>query len=54
MNYKVTLLLYRIFMLLLISSLLCSDLQTIQHITVKYTLEDSNFHRVIFSKQLGI
>ena len=33
---------------------LCSDLQTIQHITVKDMLDDNNFYREAFSKQLGI
>ena len=34
--------------------LLSSDLQTIQHVTVKAILDDSNFDRVTLNKQLGI
>ena len=34
--------------------LLRSDLQMIQHITVKDILDGNNLHRVTFSKQLGI
>ena len=52
MNYTVTLLLNRIFILLLIISRHFCVAK--QHITVKYTLEDNNFHRVMFNKQLGV
>ena len=34
--------------------LMCGDLQTIKHIAVKYILDDYNFYKVTFSKQLKI
>ena len=38
----------------ILALLLRSDRQTIQHITVKYILEDNHFYRVKFNKPLGI
>ena len=54
MNYTVNLLLDIHIVTNSFTLLLRSDLQTIQHITVKDILDDNIFYRVTFNKRLGI